>query len=403
MSIARTPSPLTAHAVWKTQSRGAEASIPTTIEVARVVLVIGLVFLHYFAYPNSRISPFVGFDPDHHPFATFVNSFVLLFFFSAVPLLSAISGWLFFNLAQHPMATMARRIRGRFWSLFLPLVFWNCATVVVGLMLYQVAPTSSLLGDFNINFATAGAFDYVNAVLAFTGLPIAFQFWFIHDLFLTVLVSPLLFLVLRHAPLIGVIVLGGAWLLEFTFGIFIRTDVLFFFYLGGFARLRGVQLIISWPVARLLLLAYALLMAGRALAPLFVDPTVPEQQYLLELATRMARPLGVLACWGFCLRLTASPLGAMIARYGGFAFFLHATHFPLIAFVKFALWRLVPVETDAWMIAHYVASVAATIGISALAAMTIFRLSPALYAFLAGGRSFVEPIRTQLRPSPRML
>jgi hypothetical protein len=31
-----------------------EANLPLTIEVARVVLVIGLVFLHYFSYPNIR-------------------------------------------------------------------------------------------------------------------------------------------------------------------------------------------------------------------------------------------------------------------------------------------------------------------------------------------------------------
>jgi hypothetical protein len=38
------------------------------------------------------------------------------------------------------------------------------------------------------------------------------------------------------------------------------------------------------------------------------------------------------------------------------------------------------------MLAHYAASVAATVALCALAAVALFRLSPGLYAFLAGGR-----------------
>ena len=364
----------------------AGAQMPEAIEIARVVLVIGLVFLHYFAFPNSRTSPFTGLDPAHHPFATFVNSFVLLFFFSAVPLLSAISGWLFFNLASRPMTVIRRRIHGRVSSLLLPLVVWNLLTLLVGYALYRVAPTTGLLGDFNFSFGQANLFDHVNAVLGLTRLPIAFQFWFVHDLFLTVLVSPLLWLMLRSAPLTFATLLGVAWVCEWTFGIFVRTDVLFFFYLGGLLRLRSTPLDIEWVWAKRLLLAYCVLMAARAMAPLVIDPTVGDNQYWLDLATRLARPLGVAACWGLCLQLVGTGLGGMLARYGGFAFFLHAAHFPIIAGVKFVLWRAVPAETDAWMLAHYAASVTVTIAIAALAAVAIFKVSPALYSFLAGGR-----------------
>ncbi|MBX6744724.1 MAG: hypothetical protein IRY87_22055, partial [Acetobacteraceae bacterium] len=66
-----------------------------------------------------------------------------------------------------------------------------------------------------------------------------------------------------------------------------------------------------------------------------------------------------------------------------------AAHFPLIIFVKFVLWRLVPAETDAWMIAHYAASVAMTVAVAALGAAVIFRISPHLYGLLAGGRRLV--------------
>jgi fucose 4-O-acetylase-like acetyltransferase len=366
---------------------GEAASLSVGIEVARVALVIGLVFLHYFSFPNIATSPFTGMDPHHHPVATFVNSFVLFFFFSAVPLLSAISGWLFFGFDRDDArAAMARRVRKRAGSLLAPLVAWNLLAVLLVAALWRAVPTSGLFTQFGFDPETAGVFGTVDAVLGITRLPIAFQFWFIHDLILTVLASPLLWLLLRHAPFGGAALLGAAWLAEFTFGVFVRTDVLFFFYLGALARTRGTDPRVGWNATLCLLGVYTALMALRALAPLAVDMEAPEQRAMVELATRLARPLGVVACWGVCLRLAALPSGEAVARWGGAAFFLHAAHYPLIALVKYALWKAVPAETDAWMLAHYVGSVAVTVALCALAAVALFRLSPGLYAFLAGGR-----------------
>ncbi len=363
------------------------AGLSVGIEVARVALVIGLVFLHYFSFPNVSTSPFTGMDPHHHPVATFVNSFVLFFFFSAVPLLSAISGWLFFGFGGgDARAAMARRVRKRAGSLLAPLVTWNLLAVLLVAALARAAPASGLFTQFGFDPAAAGVLGTLDAVLGVTRLPIAFQFWFVHDLFLSVLAAPLLWLMLRHAPFAGAALLGAAWVCEFNFGIFFRTDVLFFFYLGALARTRNADPRIGWTATLWLLGLYTALMALRAAAPLAVDMESADARALVELATRLARPLGVAACWGVCLRLAALPSGRALARWGGAAFFLHAAHYPLIALVKFALWKAVPAETDAWMLAHYAASVAATVALCALAAVALFRLSPGLYAFLAGGR-----------------
>lgn len=366
-------------------ARAREADLSVAIEVARVALVIGLVFLHYFSFPNLDAPPFAGIDP-RHPVATFVNGFVAFFFFSAVPLLSAVSGWLFFKSEGDAGPAIARRVRKRAGSLLAPLVAWNLLTVLLVFALWRAAPTSGLLGQFGFDPAAAGLLGTLDAVFGVTRLPVAFQFWFVRDLFLSVLCAPLLWLLLRRAPFVGAALLGAAWLAEFTFGVFVRTDVLFFFYLGALLRTRGADLRIGRNATLWLLCLYAALMALRTLAPLLVDMDAPGQQALVDFLTRLARPLGVAACWGVCLRLAALPAGGALARWGGAAFFLHAAHFPLIALVKFALWKAVPAGTDAWMLAHYAASVFATVGLCALAAVLLFRLSPPLYAFLAGGR-----------------
>jgi hypothetical protein len=363
-----------------------ERELSQAIRFARITLIVGLVFLHYGSYPNSRSSPFRGLDTEQHQLATFVNSFVLFFFFSVVPLLSLISGWLFFSFAADPRAdvktALLQRMRRRFASLYLPLAFWNALFLAILLAVYAAEPTARLLAQINIDFATAGFGDYVDAVFGIGRHPVGFQFWFVRDLFVTALVSPVLWLLLRHAPLPGALVLAAVWIANHDLWIFFRTDVLFFFYIGGLARRRGMPLEIGWKATLACLGIYVGFVALRTLAPYAIDGAPP----LLAAATRAMRLVGVLACWGLFVRLAPTPLGARIARYGGLAFFLHAAHFPLLAQVKILLWNVVPAETDAWMIAHYAASVTVTAALGIGAGLLLARCKPRWFALLNGGR-----------------
>src|SRR3569832_324359 len=99
-----------------------QQQISRAIGLSRIVLIVGLVFLHYGTFPNSARSPFLGMDVSDHAVATWVNAAVLFFFFSTVPLLSMISGWLFFNFkTEEPKQALKRRIKKRFFSLYVPL------------------------------------------------------------------------------------------------------------------------------------------------------------------------------------------------------------------------------------------------------------------------------------------
>lgn len=363
-----------------------ERELSQTINFARIALIVGLVFLHYDSFPNSRLSPFRGIDTEQHQIATFVNSFVLFFFFSVVPLLSMVSGWLFFSFTSDPRANprdaLGHRIRRRFVSLYLPLVFWNALFLGILLLVYLANPGYSLLNEINIDLETAGIRQYVNAVFGLTGHPVGFQFWFVRDLFVTALVSPLLWVLLRYAPLVGAVLLGAVWITDHDLWIFFRTDVVFFFYLGGLVRIRGVPVEIGWNATLALIALYVALVALRTLAPYVIDGAPA----LLDYSTRAMRLVGVLACWGLITRVAPTRFGARVARYGGLAFFLHAAHFPLLAEVKILLWHLVPEPTDSWMIAHYAVSVAATVVIGVSVGMLLARWKPHWFAMLNGGR-----------------
>jgi hypothetical protein len=321
-----------------------------------------------------------------HEVATFVNSFLLFFFFSVVPLLSAISGWLFFAFLDDrdgdAAAALSTRIRKRFFSLYLPLVTWNFLYLVTLLALYAVAPEHALFTALNIDIGNSTPRQYFDAVFAFDHHPLAFQFWFVRDLFLTVLLSPVLWLLIKRAPLLGAAGLFGAWIVNYDFAIFFRPDVTFFFFLGGLIRSKKLHLRFGARAIAALVIGYLALVALRSLAPYFMDHSSP----LLAGFTRLMRLVGVLACWGVFLRVGETRVGAKLARLGPFAFFLYATHFPLMAEVKLQLWKLLPATNDFWMVVHYIASVSITISLCLGAAYLLARYLPEVFALLNGGR-----------------
>lgn len=362
------------------------------IEFLRFLLVAGLVLLHYGPFPGSDLSPFRGWQPGAHPVATFLNAFVLFFFLSAVPLLSAISGWLFFKGFETTPAFYLRRIRARARSILLPMVLWNLIVFV------SFVAVAAVIGDhwvlsivaYDVTAPTPGGI--VDALIGVTRHPVNFQFWFLRDLFLTILLSPLLGLMLRVAPLAGTGLLGAVWLSGFDLWIFFRTDVLFFFYLGGVLRVRQVP--VGHPAPRIgaaLLAIFTLLVAARTLGPHVIPETGTAGTVLYEFGSRLMRAVGVAALWLVAPVIVATPAGRAVARLGAVAFFLHAVHWPLNQFIKHGLAAVLPDTGDAVMLVNYAATAVLTIALAIALAAGLNRLAPGLYDILSGGRAQRAP------------
>lgn len=352
------------------------------------MLIVGLVFLHYLKFPNSSIWPYTGLDLNEHSVATFVNSAIYLFFLSVVPLLSMISGWLFFSFGnKDPLKTLFARIRRRFTSLYLPLVFWNAMFMVVLYVIYKSNPHYPLLGELNMDFSTAGWKQYINGIFGLTRRPISFQFWFVRDLFVTALVSPLLLLMSRHAPWLTAAALGTAWICGWSMVIFLRPDVPFFFYLGALVHLKQLPVTISRKTTMVVVTVFVSIVCIRAFAPLVVDFSDNIMPTWLRISTLLMRLIGVVACWGMLQHMAQTPRGTSIGvKYGGLAFFLHCAHWPLLAFLKIWLWPLMPVQTDLWMLVHDLACVTLTVMIGLGFGLLLNRYVPAVFALMNGGR-----------------
>ncbi|MBO1904813.1 acyltransferase [Microvirga sp. 3-52] len=358
------------------------------IDILRFLLVFGLVFLHYGKFPGYSHDPWEGLILNDHPIATFTNSYFYFFFLSSVPLLSAISGYLFFREADYSASFFLRRYRSRTRSVLLPMISWNAISLAVAAIVLSLYPNYGKIlayDVFNLRWQ-----DIINAHIGLTQNPANFQFWFLRDLFLTVLCSPILAFLIKRIPWIAFSVLFVIWLLNWNaWHTFHRPDVLFFFYIGAMARIR------NWPVATLVtpgtgviaLVALLGLVALRTLAPLFVPADLPLRQAFLDVWSDGLRLLGVVALWGVAPLLVTTYVGRMITKVAAIAFFLHALHWPLNQFMKAWFVRMFPDHSDFTLLLNFFGSSILSVLLTIAAAWALNALAPSVFDHLSGGRS----------------
>jgi hypothetical protein len=377
--------------------------ISNSIGLARILLIFGLIFLHYEIFPGSPTNPFEGINLDDHPFLTWFNSFVVFFFHSAVPLLSMISGWLFFTfLPEDAWASLSRRMRGRVTSVYLPMCGWNLfylAIVYTMFRLHPDSPTFSHATRFGIDFHHPTVMAYINSVFAITSNPIGFQFWFVRDLFVTAIFGPVWWFLIQRAPWVTAVVLGILWLSGVHSYVFLRLDVPFFFYMGAILHQKQLRIDVPLRLTVIAMTCFVLLAALRALAPLLVAFPDHVAPHWIDVATRTMRLFGVIGCWGVIYRLSLTRFGAWLSTYGGVAFFVHSAHWPLESIVKEALRHVITGTSTPALLLHYILSVTLTITICMTLALTLARFSPRLFSLMNGGRLLGQK-RNQRHPSP---
>lgn len=358
------------------------------ISYLRLVLVLALVFLHYGGLYGSPYSPYRGYQGQELPIASILISFVLYLGFTAVPAMSAISGFLFFRGATRDLPPdIARKWRRRLGTLVLPFLLWSAGFAAVAYAAHLVQPSL-----FRSDFATEGRSTLrmlADGILGLSRTPVAFQLWFVRDLIVTIAVSPVIWLLMGRVPRITLAVAVVLWMADYDLWIFQRLDVPLFFAFGAACAMHGWRpdLPRRWilPVFGLFL---AVAMA-RTVAPYFVGHATGWD---FNVATASMRILGALAVWNAAALALTGVFAAWVQRNSYMAFYIHAAHYPPILFLKIILANFVDIGTELGQIALYLVTVGITVGLLVASAHLMQRWTPGLFRVLSGGRSRPEPV-----------
>jgi len=190
------------------------------IEFLRFPLIVCFIFYHNADYIDN-------FVHDIHSMSTPLLDFCMNIFRGPLAfrnqLFFFVSGFLFFiNIVQLDILNYKNKIRNRLRTLFIPYLSWNFAMFILFFIL-------NIIPQINVNKEV----DWYHFFDYFYQTPIVYQFWFVRDLMMAVLLTPIIYFFCKKTKIFGVLFLGVLWYFDWWFTITGLSSVCIFFFTAG--------------------------------------------------------------------------------------------------------------------------------------------------------------------------
>jgi len=211
-------------------------------------------------------------------------------------------------------------------------------------------------------------FDYVDALIGFDIGPINFPLWFIRDLMLLIILSPLLYLLITRSKGIFLAVLFALWIGIIDANLFISSEALLFFSSGLFlARIKSIELpnkLVTYILCIIYILSSMieahLRSAGSSL-PLFHEFNILT---------------GCVAIFAFSTSITKTGgVGSVLRLLSATSFFVYVAHGPLLQVFRKIPYVFLDPQDDLMYVGIYFFAPVATI---TLLTVLYFRMLPFL-------------------------
>ena len=332
--------------------------ISRRISVTRYLMIIGIVILHIPPYKPLAAYGATAFDLVR-------GTLTYGLFRATVPVLTAISGYIVFSSVLDK--NIPKLLSKKTATLLVPLLLSNLPLLLVlfAIQRYKLA---------NYHFAvTAYPFDWnawLNAGMGLFEMPLNYPTHFLRDLFAISLLAPLMGMLLRKTPYLGLALILVVYWFNLDASLVLRNSMLVMFYVGGLAAVR------KWDLRRLDPFAPGLLIGlvamGVAIAIFHINNR--EWFYLMS-------PFLV---WPSLALIVDSRLGRLLLRYSKASFFTFLAHGPLLlaAWILFSTYGAgLPYEIF-WLLTPLIVVLLCVHGHRAL-----LILAPRLSALLLGSRT----------------
>lgn len=167
------------------------------IKFLRFPLIVGILFIHTIIIPfeDALNSGYLLLGNSEHLFSIKLPTF-------CVPLFFIFSGYLFFaNITRFTFKSYAKKLKGRIHSLLIPYLFWNAIVILYYLLINYTT------GSYE-NPLTYSITDFINCFWSrFGGFPIAYQLWYIRDLMIMILLTPIFYILIKYLKYGAIVVI----------------------------------------------------------------------------------------------------------------------------------------------------------------------------------------------------
>ncbi|WP_283150420.1 acyltransferase family protein [Silvimonas soli] len=355
------------------------AAISQRFALLRFPLIVAVVYIHSFVTTVGMSSFRIG-NMYSSP-----ESWMVREFFSqelcrvAVPGFFLISGYLFFWNFHGTLAEYGSRLKKRVPTLLIPYLLWNLLVIGLYAALQSLPAASSFVSGQNVPVSQFGALDWLDQFVGWRRYPAAYQFWFIRDLMVLVLLALPAYWLLRAASHVVMVLMLAAWFLQVLPGIPPFDEPPLFFMAGAyiaFHRLDLSALDRVGPWAAVLTLLLAALSTLNAVYE-WGFGAAPHQIMILS---------GLISAYWLAGMVPSRPtLHRGLLWAASASFFVFAAHEPLMMGMRKLIYYVVRPDATGALVLYFVIPLL-VIGVCLLVWSALRIVLPRTLAVLTGGR-----------------
>jgi surface polysaccharide O-acyltransferase-like enzyme len=340
---------------------------------------VGIVFIHAYGSNIGLADGNIGIYRLVGPalFIQYYFSHVLARI--SVPLFYLMSGFLFYDSFDGSINKYYNKLKSRIRTLFIPFLFWNLLTLFVLAILQANSITSRYFSGKFAPVSSFNAYDFLNAIFGFTRNPIAYQFWFIRDLMLLVILSPILYWTIRHIPRLTLFLLFYIWALSLNPLYAPSSEATLFFFIGGLIGCTTARLDLFDKYAKLLFVAYICLS--------IIELLTMNMFYNIYLHN-INIIIGIIATiWlSGIINRKMIKISKILKLLSPAAFFIFATHEPLLTVIRKLSYVIINPSNSIIVIIIYFSDIFITIMLCIILYFILTKISLSFMRVICGGR-----------------
>lgn len=234
--------------------------ISDTINLLRFPLIVGVVFIHFSLSKGLNIhGTFFGLNNPSW-FFFIVNFISEVLSKTCVPTFFFISGFLFFYKANFNRELYIQKIENRVRSLLIPFILWNIIAAVCIFCKSTIPFISNYYPPIEIKISFIRLFNTFFCNSNNSGIlvyppdfpppmdicPINIPLWYIRELMIMVILSPIIYGIIKKGRVYSPIILGLFWYFSPLFlpvGCYLSmlSQALFFFSFGAFYSINKID------------------------------------------------------------------------------------------------------------------------------------------------------------------
>lgn len=348
------------------------------LSILRFPLIVGVVFIHAYNTEIRLAAEIIEVENTRYWIDFFRNLISHGVARVAVPLFFLLSGFFFFTGFSGSFNHYSIKVKNRAKTLLIPFLFWNIITILLIGIAQYLPVTQSFFSGKHSPISSFDMFDYFNAIFGIDRKPILYQFWFIRDLMVMVLITPAIYLLLKKVPKLTFLVLFSLWFLK-VWPIYIPSiAACLFFYIGAYLAHSNTNLFTLDRFGPFILSVYMVLV--------LIDTSTKDYMFNIYIHN-----LGIIFGISSALFLTkriiqSDYLKKPLLWASSCSFFVFATHEPLLTVVKKIGFKVLHPSSDITMLLLYLLIPTVVIIISVLSYTCLRTISPKFLSFISGGR-----------------